>query len=94
MAKITYIDGIAIWKLIFYAPALAAAIFVTLRHGFARSSGWIFLAIFSLIRIIGSASQLAAISSKSDTPEEIAIITGAIGLSPLLLASLGLLSRV
>jgi hypothetical protein len=94
MHKVTYPDGIAIWKLIYYAPALVASIWVSWRHGFAKNSGWIFLAIFSLIRIINSGAQIATISSQSTTPETIALVTGFLGLSPLLLASLGILARV
>lgn len=32
----------------FYVPYFAIALFLTLRHGFRRDAGWIFLLIFSL----------------------------------------------
>ena len=93
MTAITYPDGIAIGKLIFYAPCLIASIYICFRHGLKKTSGWILLTVFAVLRIIGAASQLATISSKSDTPATIAAVTSSIGLSPLLLATLGLLYR-
>lgn len=94
MAHVTLSDGLAIWQLIYYIVALICSIFVSFRHGLARSSGWIFLTIFSLIRVIGCSAQIATITATSDTAETIATILGFLGLSPLLLATLGILSRV
>ena len=86
-------DGISILKLIVYIPYLFASIYVCVKHGFMKGSGWIFLSVFCILRIVGSSAQLASISSHSTTPYTIAAVCDAIGLSPLLLASLGLLSR-
>ncbi|KAH6973937.1 hypothetical protein EDB80DRAFT_833336 [Ilyonectria destructans] len=94
MGHLTLTDGLAIWELIFYVSALVGGIWVCARHGFAKASGWIFLAIFSAIRIVSCSAQIATAASRSDTPVTIATITGFLGLSPLLLASLGILSRV
>jgi hypothetical protein len=94
MAVVTYQDGIAIWKLIYYTLCLGASIKVSWRHGFGKNSGWIYLAIFSSIRIVNASAQIATITSTSSTTETIAIVTTFLGLSPLLLASLGLLSRM
>ena len=90
---IDYRDGVSILKLIIYLPYLCASIYVCYRHGFRKNSGWIFLVIFCILRIVGSCAQLATISSTSTTPYTIAAVTDSIGLSPLLLSSLGLLSR-
>lgn len=94
MGHITVSNGFAIWQLIVYIVALPISIWVSACHGFLKSSGWVFLSIFCIIRIISSASQLATISSPSETAEAISLITGLLGLSPLLLATLGILSRV
>jgi hypothetical protein len=94
MAALDFSNSIAVLKVVFYSIALPISLFVSFRHGIAKSSGWIFLSIFSAIRIINGASQLATISDHSETVAEMAIITGLLGLSPLLLATLGLLSRV
>jgi hypothetical protein len=94
MTTITYADGVAIYKLIYYVPALLASVFVSYKHGFTKGSGWIYLTIFCLIRIIGAASQLATIdNSNPKTPETIALVTAVLGLSPLLLATLGITAR-
>jgi hypothetical protein len=90
---IDFRDGVSILKLIIYSPNLFATLYVCWRHGFMKNSGWIFLSIFCIIRIIGASAQLASISSSSTTPYTIAAVTDALGLSPLLLASLGLISR-
>jgi hypothetical protein len=92
---ITYHNGVSIAEIIVYVPALAIAASLAFRHGFGRSSGWFFLIIFCLARIIGPAMQIAT----SSNPTETALYTGSsilqsIGLSPLELAAIGLLSRL
>lgn len=95
MSNINYKSGVAIGELVVYFPVLAIAVFLAVRHGFGRSSGWLYLIIFALVRIIGSCFQLATIND----PTNISLYTGVailqtIGLSPLELCSLGLLSRI
>lgn len=94
MAHFTLDDGVAMWELIYYIATLICSVFVSCRHGLSRSSGWIFLAIFSCIRVIGCSAQIATVTADSETPETTATIAGFLGLSPLLLATLGILSRV
>jgi low temperature requirement protein LtrA len=95
MAQITYPDGIAIFKLIYYLPALLISLYVSYKHGFQKGSGWIFLTIFCIIRIIGGAAQLATIDNKNPhDAETVALVTAVLGLSPLLLATLGILARM
>ncbi len=94
MTHITFPDGIAIYKLIYYSPALIASLYVSYKHGFQKGSGWIFLTIFCVIRIIGAGAQLATIdNSNPHTAETIALVAAVLGLSPLLLATLGILAR-
>lgn len=95
MTKLDYRDGVAIGELCAYFPVLAVAVLLAVRHGFGRSSGWFFLIVFSLVRIIGACFELATISN----PTNVSLYTGlaildSIGLSPLELTSLGLLSRI
>ncbi|EPE03296.1 hypothetical protein F503_02034 [Ophiostoma piceae UAMH 11346] len=92
---LTIYNKISIIDLVFFLPALAIAGLLTYRHGFRRSSGWIYLVLLSLMRILGSSMQLATIKQ----PDNINIIIGAqtlqnIGLSPLILVILGLITRV
>lgn len=95
MTHITFHDGVAIVMLAFYALCLPFAATVSLRHGFAKASGWIFLAIFSIVRIVGCSSQMATLTQGPDgAAATIAEITNSLGISPLLLASLGLTSRL
>jgi hypothetical protein len=89
-----YKDGIAILQLIVYIPCLFIAIFLTFRHGLRKSSSWYFIAIFTLIRITGACCLLATISKPHNRGlYTAAIICSAIGLSPLILTCVGLLSR-
>ncbi|KAI1868389.1 hypothetical protein JX265_007212 [Neoarthrinium moseri] len=87
-------NGVSIAEICVYTPALAIAIWLCVRHGFGRSSGWLYLIIFSLARLIGASMQLATISQ----PQNISLYIGSftlenVGLSPLILVELGLLSR-
>ena len=85
--------GVSVFELIYYFPALVIAVLVCHRHGFGRSSGWIFTLILCLIRIIGACCQLATYHSETKGLYKAVIILDSIGISPLLLGTLGLLSR-
>ena len=85
--------GISILELFIYFPSIAVGLFICYRHGFSRSSGWIFTLILCWIRVIGACCQLAIYHDHSQGLLETVIILDSVGLSPLLLATLGLLSR-
>lgn len=88
-------EGIAIAELVVYIPIALLAIFVVFRHGFHRQLGWIYLCIFCGIRIGGSIMEI--LSSKhpdNANDKEWATILQSVGLSPLLLSTLGLLKRM
>lgn len=92
---VDYHNIISIVQIICFVPVLFAGILLCMRHGFARSSGWFYLIIFSIIRILGAAFQLATIQQPTTIWLYVAsAILAAIGLSPLLLVLLGLLSRM
>jgi hypothetical protein len=91
---LSYHNGIAAAEIVLYIPALFIAVFLAIRHGFGRSSGWMFLIIFTLARTLGACFQLATLNDPTNTN----LYTGAavlqnIGISVLMLAALGLLSR-
>ncbi len=91
----SYRNGVSVAEIVVYIPCLAVAVFLCIRHGFGRSSGWMFLIIFCLARIIGPCMQLATISSPDNTDLYIgSSILQNVGLSPLQLAAIGLLSRL
>jgi hypothetical protein len=69
---VDYREGVAIGELVCYVPALSIAILLAVRHGFGRSSGWFFLIMLSLARIIGAAMQIAIASN----PTSISLYTG------------------
>ncbi|KAK4032569.1 hypothetical protein C8A01DRAFT_50648 [Parachaetomium inaequale] len=86
---------VAIVELVAYVPAIIVSFMVCLRHGFHRSSGWLYTLALCLIRIIGAACQLATIPNPDDVPLITAsVILENIGVTPLLLATLGMLSRL
>src|SRR5271156_2085087 len=87
MAEISYRDGISIGVLVAYFPVLIIAVFLIFRDGIRHSSSWIFLNLFALARIIGACFQLATVHDPSN-------ICLSIGISPLELTALGLLSRL
>jgi len=86
-------NGVSILELVIYFPLLVGAAVVCKRHGFGRSSGFIFTLILCLVRIVGACCELATIESDSKGLIETYLILQSVGLSPLLLATLGLLSR-
>ncbi|KAF3032074.1 hypothetical protein E8E12_001196 [Didymella heteroderae] len=86
-------DTVALIELIFYSPCLLLSAFVCFRHGFSRSSGWFYTLVLSLIRIIGGICQFVSHTDQSAGLLQTILILDSVGLAPLLLATLGLLSR-
>jgi hypothetical protein len=77
------------------ASSIFEILIVVFRHGFNRQAGWIYLAIFSVIRIAGAGFTISQTQNPTNkTDIEWAATLDAIGLSPLLLATMGLLKRV
>ncbi|KAH8699042.1 hypothetical protein BGW36DRAFT_294009 [Talaromyces proteolyticus] len=92
---VDYRHGIAILEVVANFPSLVMALLLAWRHGFGRSSGWLFFIIFSLLRIIGNCCYLATINNSSNENLYIAwAVCSSIGLSPLTLGLLYNLSRV
>lgn len=92
-----HIDGrgwLAVIELVVYIPALLIALYICKKHGFTRSSGWMYTLILCVVRIAGSICELLTFSNSSTSIIKTMIILDSIGLSPLLLATLGLLSRL
>jgi hypothetical protein len=85
---------VSIAELIVYIPALIAALVVTSRHGLHRASGWIYTIILCGVRIGGAVCQLLTYHDSSTGLLKAVIIMDSIGISPLLLATLGILSRL
>lgn len=88
-------DIISVVGIPIYTVFLACAISLLIKHGFANSSGWRYLIILALARIIGFGLRLGLMNDPTNTSLWIGwmTVTG-IGLGPLVLLLLGLLSRV
>jgi hypothetical protein len=86
-------DTIAVLELIFYIPTTLLAIYVCFKHGFKRSSGWLYTLILCQIRIIGGVCQFISNKNPSTGLLQAIFILDSVGLSPLLLATLGILNR-
>jgi hypothetical protein len=84
MTNLTYRDGVSIGLIAIYTPLLIVAIILIFRHGLSRKSGWLFLVIFTLARILTGAFDLATINDRYNTT----FLTGYV-----ILQSIGLLSR-
>ncbi|KAK5996315.1 hypothetical protein PT974_03070 [Cladobotryum mycophilum] len=84
---------VSIAELVVYIPCLMLAGLICFRHGVHRASGWIYTLMLCLVRIIGAICQLLTYSNHSSGLFEATLILDSVGLSPLLLATLGMLSR-
>jgi hypothetical protein len=85
---------VSIIELAFYIPTVFAAVATCVRHGFHRRNGWVFTLILCIVRIVGAICQICSEHDESDGLITATIIIDSIGLSPLLLATLGMLSRL
>jgi hypothetical protein len=92
---VSTVEGVAIGEICVYVPIFILTLVVVFRHGFKREMGWIYLAIFSIIRLTGAGFKIESDHNPdSKTDAEWAAILQSVGLSPLLMASLGLLKRI
>ncbi|OAQ68068.2 transmembrane protein [Pochonia chlamydosporia 170] len=88
-------DVISVVGIPIYVVFLACAIFLSIKHGFTKSSGWRYLIVLALARIIGFSFRLAIMNDPTNTSLWIGWMTvNSLGLGPLILVLLGLLSRV
>ncbi|TQW00380.1 hypothetical protein V2A60_001464 [Cordyceps javanica] len=87
-------DGLAVAQILLYALFLAGAVVLCLRHGFRKSAGWRYLVVLGLVRLIGSALRLATLSAPANQGLYVGwLVLSGLGLGPLILTLLGLLSR-
>jgi hypothetical protein len=88
-------NNIACAQIAIYTVALGVGIYLNVKHGFGRSAGWLYLIIFSLVRIVGGALQLAATVNGINVNLLIgASVMASIGIAPLVLILVALLGRV
>ena len=81
-------------ELAYYGISIPLIAFILVKHGFGRQIGWFYLAILAILRIIGAATGLASESNSSQGLIETSVICFSVGISPLLLALLGILKRI
>src|SRR5437773_1735246 len=73
---------VSIVEIVVFTPLLVLAFHICLRHGFKKSSGWIFLFMLCLIRIVGmilsivggTRATITATGLEVTTPTKIAIL--------------------
>ena len=88
-------EAIDIAVLVIYILLLPLSLFVVFRHGFSRSVGFLYLCVFCGIRIASSIMGIISQNNQSSQTDLVwAGVLGSVGISPLLLASFGLVSRV
>jgi len=85
---------VSIVELVVFIPCLILGVVVCLRHGWKRTSGWIFVQILSVIRIAGAICQLLTYDKPTEGLIKATLILDSIGIAPLLLVVLGVLSRL
>lgn len=92
---------VSIISIAIYVPCLFLAAFLLTRHGFTRSGGWIFVVLFTLIRVVGSALELSIDGDKNIQPNTeqanlnlASQILQSVGLVPLLSALMAFLGRI
>lgn len=87
-------EYVSIAELVFYTPGVLLAYLICSRHGFSRASGWVYTFLLCIVRVAGAICQLVMYSSPSSGLVMATIILDGIGISPLLLGTLGMLSRL
>jgi hypothetical protein len=89
------VEHIAITELVVYIPIALLSIAVVFRHSFYKQLGCIYLCIFSGIRIGGSIIEILSTKTPDNANDkEWVIILQSVGVSPLLLPTLGHIKRM
>jgi hypothetical protein len=86
--------ALAIAVLIFYGILIWPAIYVCVKHGFGRHLGWFYLVTLPIVRIVGSACEIAAEQKPSVALYTVAAICNGVGLVPLLFTLTGFIKRI
>ena len=84
------IDHLAIATLVIYAILLQPTLYCFWAHGRPGFLGWFYLQIFCLLRVVGNAVELHVSTNPNPKSSHVQLINN-IGLSPLLLATAGIL---
>ncbi|KAI5459900.1 hypothetical protein BGZ63DRAFT_388939 [Mariannaea sp. PMI_226] len=88
-------DKIAIAEIVIYTFLFGGSIFLCARDGIRKSSGWRFLVVLSLARLIGSALLLATVNDPSNESLYIGWLTlNGVGFGPLILMLVALIGRL
>ncbi|GAB7349058.1 hypothetical protein MBLNU459_g8020t1 [Dothideomycetes sp. NU459] len=85
--------SLAVAELVIYIVILPVITYVLLKHGKKGIQAWFYLITFAILRIVPAAMQISEYN-KSEPESETAAIIDSIGLSPLLLASSGVLGEI
>ncbi|KAL7917887.1 hypothetical protein ACQKWADRAFT_331495 [Trichoderma austrokoningii] len=83
---------LALVEVIIYVPIGLFCIYNNIRHGFRRDVGWIYLTLFSIIKIAGSIMTIQIENGQNTSMATTATILNTVALSPLLNASLSFLN--
>jgi hypothetical protein len=86
-------QDLAIAVLVYFVLALPVAILVCKRQGFGRHAGWLYLLSLTIVRIIGSSLEIAAVQKNSLNLYITAGVFASIGLVPLILTLNGIVKR-
>jgi hypothetical protein len=77
-------NGLSAAELAIYITLSFPVLYILLKHGRAGLMGWLFLFFFCTIRLVGAAMSLNSTSATAS-------IISSVGLSPILLATSGIL---
>lgn len=83
-------EGLELAQLAFYAIASLPSIYCIIKHGKVGLLGWLYVAAMCGLRLVGNSIAYHALSTTGEPNKAASIISG-IGLSPLLLAAIGIL---
>ena len=83
-------DPLAAATLAIYAILIQPTLYCLWTHGRRGFLGWFYLQLFSLLRVIGNAVELHAAATPPPQNSHVLLINN-IGLSPILLATAGIL---
>lgn len=86
------IENLELANLAFYAIMCLPALYCAIKHGKIGLVGWFYVNVMCGLRLVGNGMAYHSLSTTGEPSKAGTIITG-IGLSPLVLAALGILNE-
>jgi hypothetical protein len=92
--SVTSHQALSIVIIIYFLPAFFVSVWICRCHGFGKQLGWLYMALLCLVRVVGSALQIASEINHDSSLHTAANVIASVGIMALLLGMLEIIDRL